>query len=43
MSTGAELDLFDPVEVAAAVHDADGMLHLATRIRSLKLMQQPAA
>jgi nucleoside-diphosphate-sugar epimerase len=30
-----ELDLFDPAAVADAVHDADGVLHLATRIRSL--------
>jgi hypothetical protein len=46
MPTRAELDFthsLDPVAVAAAVHDADGMLHLATRIRSLKLMQQSAA
>ena len=31
-----ELDLFDPAAVADAVHDADGVLHLATRIRSLE-------
>jgi dTDP-4-dehydrorhamnose reductase len=30
-----ELDLFDPSAVADAVRDADGVLHLATRIRSL--------
>jgi nucleoside-diphosphate-sugar epimerase len=30
-----ELDLFDPSAVAGAVRDADGVLHLATRIRSL--------
>jgi nucleoside-diphosphate-sugar epimerase len=30
-----ELDLFDPPAVADAVRDADGVLHLATRIRSL--------
>ena len=30
-----ELDLFDPSAVAAAVRDVDGVLHLATRIRSL--------
>jgi nucleoside-diphosphate-sugar epimerase len=30
-----ELDLFDPAAVADAVSDADGVLHLATRIRSL--------
>jgi nucleoside-diphosphate-sugar epimerase len=28
----AQLDLFDPVAVARAVHDALGILHLATRI-----------
>ncbi len=37
----AELDLFDPAAVAAAVHDADAVLHLATRIRPLGLVQQP--
>ena len=30
-----ELDLFDPAAVAGAVRDVDGVLHLATRIRSL--------
>jgi nucleoside-diphosphate-sugar epimerase len=30
-----ELDLFDPSAVADAVHDVDGVMHLATRIRSL--------
>ena len=30
-----ELDLFDPTAVAEAVRDVDGVLHLATRIRSL--------
>jgi nucleoside-diphosphate-sugar epimerase len=30
-----ELDLFDPAAVTDAVSDADGVLHLATRIRSL--------
>ena len=30
-----ELDLFDPSAVADAVRDVDGVLHLATRIRSL--------
>src|SRR4051812_5544126 len=30
-----ELDLFDPAAVAEAVRGADGVLHLATRIRSL--------
>jgi nucleoside-diphosphate-sugar epimerase len=31
-----ELDLFDPSAVAEAVRDVDGVLHLATRIRSLE-------
>ena len=31
-----ELDLFDPSAVADAVRDVDGVLHLATRIRSLE-------
>jgi nucleoside-diphosphate-sugar epimerase len=30
-----ELDLFDPTAVADAVREVDGVLHLATRIRSL--------
>jgi len=30
-----ELDLFDPSAVADAVRDVDGVLHLATRVRSL--------
>jgi len=30
-----DLDLFDPAAVAAAVRDADGVFHLATRIRTL--------
>jgi nucleoside-diphosphate-sugar epimerase len=30
-----ELDLFDPASVADAVRDVDGVVHLATRIRSL--------
>jgi nucleoside-diphosphate-sugar epimerase len=37
------LDLFDPAAVAAAVQGADAVLHLATRIRPLELMQQPGA
>ncbi len=43
MPTRAELDLFDPVAVAAAVRGADGVIHLATRIRPLELMRQPGA
>ena len=31
-----ELDLFDPAAVADAVRDFDGVLHLATRIRSVE-------
>ena len=30
-----ELDLFDPAAVADAVCDVDGVLHLATRIRTI--------
>ena len=36
MPAHEELDLFDPVAVADAVRDVDGVLHLATRIRSLE-------
>jgi nucleoside-diphosphate-sugar epimerase len=35
MPAHGELDLFDPLEVADAVRDVDGVLHLATRIRTL--------
>jgi nucleoside-diphosphate-sugar epimerase len=35
MPAHEELDLFDPLAVSDAVHDADGVLHLATRIRTL--------
>ena len=38
-----ELDLFDPSAVADAVRDADGVLHLATRIRSLDQISDPDA
>jgi len=38
-----ELDLFDPSAVAAAVRDVDGVLHLATRIRSLEQISYPEA
>ena len=34
--THEELDLFDPAAVADAIRDVDGVLHLATRIRSLE-------
>jgi nucleoside-diphosphate-sugar epimerase len=36
-----ELDLFDPCAVADAVRDVDGVLHLATRIRSLDEISDP--
>jgi nucleoside-diphosphate-sugar epimerase len=38
-----ELDLFDPSAIADAVRDADGVLHLATRIRSLDQVSDPDA
>jgi nucleoside-diphosphate-sugar epimerase len=38
-----ELDLFDPSAVADAVRDVDGVLHLATRIRSLDQISDPDA
>ena len=38
-----ELDLFDPSAVADAVRDVDGVLHLATRIRSLEQISDPEA
>ena len=37
------LDLFDPTAVAGAVRDVDGVLHLATRIRSLEQISDPDA
>ena len=39
----AELDLFDPLAVGAAVRDVDAVLHLATRIQPLDKMGQPEA
>jgi nucleoside-diphosphate-sugar epimerase len=39
----AGLDLFDPVAVAAATRGADAVLHLATRIQPLAMMNQPQA
>ena len=39
----AELDLFDPLAVGAAVRDVDAVLHLATRIQPLDKMGQPGA
>ena len=41
--THEELDLFDSSAVADAVRDADGVLHLATRIRSLEHLSDPDA
>jgi nucleoside-diphosphate-sugar epimerase len=38
-----ELDLFDPATVADAVSDVDGVLHLATRIRTLDQVSDPEA
>jgi nucleoside-diphosphate-sugar epimerase len=38
-----ELDLFDPSAVADAMRDVDGVLHLATRIRSLEQISNPDA
>jgi nucleoside-diphosphate-sugar epimerase len=38
-----ELDLFDPSAVADAVREVDGVLHLATRIRSLDQVSDPDA
>lgn len=38
-----ELDLFDRSAVADAMHDVDGVLHLATRIRSLDQISEPEA
>jgi nucleoside-diphosphate-sugar epimerase len=38
-----ELDLFDPSAVADAARDVDGVLHLATRIRSLDQISDPDA
>ena len=38
-----ELDLFDPSAVADAVRGVDGILHLATRIRSLEQLSDPDA
>lgn len=36
-----ELDLFDPSAVADTVRDVDGVVHLATRIRSLDQISDP--
>lgn len=43
MPAREELDLFDPSAVADAVRDVDGVLHLATRIRSLDEVSNPEA
>jgi nucleoside-diphosphate-sugar epimerase len=41
MPTRDELDLVDPVAVADAARNVDGILHLATRIRSLEHLSNP--
>ncbi len=38
-----ELDLFDTTAVADAMRDVDGVVHLATRIRSLEQISDPGA
>ena len=43
MPTHEELDLFDPAAVAEAVRDVDGVLHLATRIRSIEQLSDREA
>jgi nucleoside-diphosphate-sugar epimerase len=43
MPAHEELDLFDPTAVADAMRDVDGVLHLATRIRSLEQISDPDA
>lgn len=43
MPAREELDLFDPSAVADAVRDVDGVLHLATRIRSIEQISDPDA
>jgi nucleoside-diphosphate-sugar epimerase len=43
MPAHEELDLFDPSAVADAVRDVDGVMHLATRIRSLDQISDPDA
>src|SRR3954452_16422150 len=41
MPAHEELDLFDPAAVADAMRGVDGVLHLATRIRSLDQVANP--
>jgi nucleoside-diphosphate-sugar epimerase len=43
MPAREELDLFDPSAVGDAVNEADGVLHLATRIRSIEQVSDPDA
>jgi nucleoside-diphosphate-sugar epimerase len=43
MPAHEELDLFDPSAVDAAARDADGVVHLATRVRSLEQVSDPDA
>jgi nucleoside-diphosphate-sugar epimerase len=43
MPAHEELDLFDPTAVADAVRGVDGVVHLATRVRSLEQISDPDA
>jgi nucleoside-diphosphate-sugar epimerase len=43
MPAHEELDLFDPSAVTDAVRNVDGVLHLATRIRTLEQVSDPDA
>jgi nucleoside-diphosphate-sugar epimerase len=43
MPERTELDLFDPTAVARTVRDVNGILHLATRIRTVELLADPEA
>jgi nucleoside-diphosphate-sugar epimerase len=43
MPEHAELDLFDPRAVAGAVREVEGVLHLATRVRTLDRISDPDA